>query len=159
MMRAESVEQSRFHQTMADGGRAHQLDASTHSLVGCQHETLKRTSILFHAFCVWPKLLAEVGESVAGWMSLDQPTAKVLLERGKAPVHSGLVHAQGLTHDDTAFERTSFLNLTSTYDATCAALPQMVQQNHGRAIFIGSGYAKRSGGLVAYTAATMGLSE
>lgn len=76
----------------------------------------------------------------------------ILVNNGGGVVATGsAVHA--LTHDDDAFEKTIFLNLTSTYYATRAALPQMVQQNYGRVIFIGSGWAKRGGGPLAYTAA------
>ena len=92
-----------------------------------------------------------VGDVIAHFGRLD-----ILVNNGGGIVGSGsAVHP--LTHDDTAFEKTLFLNLTSTYYATRAALPQMVQQNHGLVIFIGSGYAKRGGGLVAYTAAKHGV--
>jgi NAD(P)-dependent dehydrogenase (short-subunit alcohol dehydrogenase family) len=67
------------------------------------------------------------------------------------------VKLQALTHDDDLFEKNLFLNLTSAYYATRAALPQMVEQDYGRVIFIGSGYAKRGAGLIAYTAAKHGL--
>jgi NAD(P)-dependent dehydrogenase (short-subunit alcohol dehydrogenase family) len=60
-------------------------------------------------------------------------------------------------HDDDLFEQNLFLNLTQVYYATRAALPQMVKQDYGRIIFIGSGYAKRGGGLIAYTAGKHGL--
>jgi meso-butanediol dehydrogenase/(S,S)-butanediol dehydrogenase/diacetyl reductase len=62
-----------------------------------------------------------------------------------------------LDHDDELFEQNIFLNLTSAYYATRVALPQMVEQDYGRIIFIGSGYAKRGGGLISYTAAKHGL--
>lgn len=62
-----------------------------------------------------------------------------------------------LNHDDQLFEDNLFLNLTSAYYATRAALPQMVKQDYGRVIFIGSGYAKTGGGLISYTAAKHGL--
>ena len=62
-----------------------------------------------------------------------------------------------LTHDDKLFEDNLFLNLTSAYYATRAALPHMVKQNYGRVIFIGSGYAKTGGGAIAYSAAKHGL--
>jgi NAD(P)-dependent dehydrogenase (short-subunit alcohol dehydrogenase family) len=62
-----------------------------------------------------------------------------------------------LTHDDQLFEDHLFFNLTSAYYATRAALPQMVKQNYGRVIFIGSGFAKTGGGTIAYTAAKHGL--
>src|SRR5262245_44124293 len=52
----------------------------------------------------------------------------ILVNNGGGIVASGsAVHA--LTHDDVAFEKTIFINLTSTYYATRSALPQMVQQN------------------------------
>ena len=54
-------------------------------------------------------------------------------------------------------EAYTFLNLTSAYYATRAALPQMVAQQYGRVIFQGSGYAKTGGGPIAYTAAKHGL--
>lgn len=62
-----------------------------------------------------------------------------------------------LTHDDKLFEDNLFLNLTSAYYATRAALPHMVKQDYGRVVFIGSGYAKTGGGAIAYTAAKHGL--
>lgn len=62
-----------------------------------------------------------------------------------------------LTHDDELFEHNLFLNLTSAYYASRAALPYMVKQDYGRIIFTGSGYAKTGGGAIAYTAAKHGL--
>lgn len=62
-----------------------------------------------------------------------------------------------LDHDDALFERNLFLNLTSAYYATRHALPHMVEQDYGRVVFNGSGYAKRGGGLISYTAAKHGL--
>jgi NAD(P)-dependent dehydrogenase (short-subunit alcohol dehydrogenase family) len=62
-----------------------------------------------------------------------------------------------LSHDDKLFEDNLFLNLTSAYYATRAALPHMVKQDYGRVIFIGSGYAKTGGGAIAYSAAKHGL--
>ena len=61
------------------------------------------------------------------------------------------------THDDEAFEKNLYLNLTSAYYATREALPQMIKQDYGRVIFQGSGYAKRGGGTIAYSAAKHGL--
>jgi NAD(P)-dependent dehydrogenase (short-subunit alcohol dehydrogenase family) len=49
------------------------------------------------------------------------------------------------------------LNLFSAYRASQAVLASMVEQGFGRIINIGSGYAKRSGGELAYTAAKHGL--
>jgi len=62
-----------------------------------------------------------------------------------------------LTHDDQLFEDNLFLNLTSAYYATRAALPHMVKNDYGRVIFTGSGFAKTGGGAIAYTAAKHGL--
>ena len=60
-------------------------------------------------------------------------------------------------HEDELFEANLKLNLTSAHFATRFALPAMRAQRFGRVITIGSGYAKRSGGALAYTAAKHGL--
>src|SRR6201991_1563574 len=62
-----------------------------------------------------------------------------------------------LDHDDELFERNLFLNLTSAYYATRAALPRMVDRGYGRVISIGSGYATHGGGTISYSAAKHGL--
>jgi NAD(P)-dependent dehydrogenase (short-subunit alcohol dehydrogenase family) len=62
-----------------------------------------------------------------------------------------------LDHDDELFERNLFLNLTSAYYATRAALPRMVERGYGRVISIGSGYATHGGGTISYSAAKHGL--
>ncbi|MBS1878584.1 MAG: SDR family oxidoreductase [Actinobacteria bacterium] len=62
-----------------------------------------------------------------------------------------------LDHDDELFESTLFLNLTSAYYATRAALPRMVAGGHGRIINVGSGYATHGGGTIAYSAGKHGL--
>jgi len=59
--------------------------------------------------------------------------------------------------DNFAFIDNVDLNLFSAYRATQAVLPGMLERGHGRIINIGSGYAKRSGGAPAYTAAKHGL--
>ena len=59
--------------------------------------------------------------------------------------------------DDALFAANVELNLHSAYRATQAVIDGMVERRHGRIINIGSGYAKRSGGAVAYTAAKHGL--
>ena len=61
------------------------------------------------------------------------------------------------SHDDDVFEANLALNLTSPYWTTREALPHMRESGYGRIINIGSGYAKRSGGALAYTAAKHGL--
>ncbi len=49
------------------------------------------------------------------------------------------------------------LNLFSAYRASRAVIDGMVERSYGRIVNIGSGYAKRSGGGAAYTAAKHGL--
>jgi NAD(P)-dependent dehydrogenase (short-subunit alcohol dehydrogenase family) len=61
------------------------------------------------------------------------------------------------THDDQTFIDNLGLNLVSAYRGSREALPHMIAQGYGRIINIGSGYAKRSGGLIAYTAAKHGV--
>ena len=61
------------------------------------------------------------------------------------------------SHEDQAFVDNLHLNLTSAQRASREVLPQMLKQGYGRIINIGSGYAKRSGGLAAYTAAKHGV--
>jgi NAD(P)-dependent dehydrogenase (short-subunit alcohol dehydrogenase family) len=62
-----------------------------------------------------------------------------------------------LDHDDELFERNLFLNLTTAYYASRAALPHMVAGSYGRVISIGSGYATHGGGMISYSAAKHGL--
>jgi len=62
-----------------------------------------------------------------------------------------------LEHDDELFERNLFLNLTSAYYATRAALPPMVARGYGRVLSIGSGYATHGGGTLGYSAGKHGL--
>lgn len=64
---------------------------------------------------------------------------------------------RALEHDDELFEQNLFLNLTTAYYASRAALPHMVEGGYGRVINIGSGYATHGGGAIAYTAAKHGL--
>ena len=59
--------------------------------------------------------------------------------------------------DNFAFIDNVDLNLFSAYRALQAVLPGMLERSYGRIINIGSGYAKRSGGPPAYTAAKHGL--
>lgn len=59
--------------------------------------------------------------------------------------------------DDQTFIANVDLNLFSAYRASKTVLPSMLERGYGRIINIGSGYAKRSGGAAAYTAAKHGL--
>ena len=61
------------------------------------------------------------------------------------------------THDDDSFADNIDLNLNSAYWATAEALPHMREHGYGRVLTIGSGYAKRAGGPIAYTVAKHGL--
>lgn len=61
------------------------------------------------------------------------------------------------THDDETFADNIDLNLNSAYWATAEALPHMREHGYGRVMTIGSGYAKRAGGPIAYTVAKHGL--
>jgi NAD(P)-dependent dehydrogenase (short-subunit alcohol dehydrogenase family) len=61
------------------------------------------------------------------------------------------------THDDDTFADNIDLNLNSAYWATAQALPEMRKNGYGRVMTIGSGYAKRAGGPIAYTVAKHGL--
>ena len=73
---------------------------------------------------------------------------------------TGLSDTHGLSKeqiDDRLFVANVDLNLFSAYRASRAVLPAMIERGHGRIINIGSGYAKRSGGHPAYTAAKHGL--
>ena len=73
---------------------------------------------------------------------------------------TGLNNTEGLSReqiDDRLFVANVDLNLFSAYRASRAVLPGMIERGHGRIINIGSGYAKRSGGHPAYTAAKHGL--
>ncbi len=62
-----------------------------------------------------------------------------------------------VSHEDQAFLDNLQLNLGSAQRASREVLPHMVKQGYGRIINIGSGYAKRSGGLIAYSAAKHGV--
>jgi len=64
---------------------------------------------------------------------------------------------QPFTHEDQAFMDNLNLNLVSVWRATREVLPHMRDRGYGRIISIGSGYAKNSGGTVAYTAAKHGI--
>jgi NAD(P)-dependent dehydrogenase (short-subunit alcohol dehydrogenase family) len=59
--------------------------------------------------------------------------------------------------DDSCFESTLLLNLTSAWWTTSAALPGMREQSSGRIVNIGSGASKMTGGSLPYTAAKHGL--
>jgi NAD(P)-dependent dehydrogenase (short-subunit alcohol dehydrogenase family) len=70
---------------------------------------------------------------------------------------AGFAGLQPIGHDDQAFLDNLNLNLVSAFRASNAVLAHMRERRHGRIINIGSGYAKRSGGGLAYTAAKHGI--
>src|SRR6478735_5400311 len=59
--------------------------------------------------------------------------------------------------DDTTFEQTIVLSLTSAWWTTSAALPTMREHGSGRIISIGSGASTATGGSVPYTTAKHAL--
>jgi NAD(P)-dependent dehydrogenase (short-subunit alcohol dehydrogenase family) len=103
-------------------------------------------------------------------MSAEQTRAVVreaLAELGQLDVLvnnvGGVVAPRGLGellafgHDDQLFVDNLVLNLVSGWWSTAEALPHMRERGYGRIINLGSGYAKNSGGLVAYSAAKHGV--
>ncbi len=73
---------------------------------------------------------------------------------------AGIADAEEMSpeeRDAALFAANVDLNLLSAYRASRAALDGMLERGFGRIINIGSGYAKRSGGGLAYTAAKHGL--
>ncbi|MDP6606539.1 MAG: SDR family NAD(P)-dependent oxidoreductase [Dehalococcoidia bacterium] len=76
---------------------------------------------------------------------------------GGGVTRSGPADHDPFTGDEEVFVDNITLNLVTHYWATRAALPSMREREFGRIISIGSGYAKRSGGGLAYTAAKHGL--
>ena len=73
---------------------------------------------------------------------------------------TGIPDGDSLTpaeRDAALFAANVDLNLFSAYRASRAVTDGMVERGYGRIINIGSGYAKRSGGGAAYTAAKHGL--
>lgn len=76
---------------------------------------------------------------------------------GGTIVRGGFEQLGAFGHDDQLFLDNLSLNLVSAFRAANAVLPGMRDQGWGRILNIGSGYAKRSGGGLAYTAAKHGV--
>ena len=111
----------------------------------------RRSQALIYDAMDGPGTKAMVGDVASHFGRLD------ILFNVAGGVVGELENLLTLTHDDQLFEDNLFLNLTSAYYATRAALPYMVEQDYGRVVFIGSGYAKTGGGAISYTAAKHGL--
>jgi NAD(P)-dependent dehydrogenase (short-subunit alcohol dehydrogenase family) len=88
----------------------------------------------------------------------DLGTVDILVNNagGRVPPRQG-ADLSAEQSDELGFIDNIDLNLVSAYRASQATLPAMLKQGDGRIINIGSGYAKRSGGELAYTAAKHGL--
>ena len=96
---------------------------------------------------------AAVRDAIAGFGHLDVIVNNV----GGVVAPRGLEELLPFSHDDQLFLDNLVLNLVSAYWTTREALPHMRDRRYGRIINIGSGYAKRSGGLIAYSAAKHGV--
>lgn len=96
---------------------------------------------------------AVVRETVSGLGQLDVLVNNV----GGLLAPRGLGDLLPFSHDDQLFTDNLVLNLVSGWWSTSEALPHMHERGYGRIINIGSGYAKNSGGLVAYSAAKHGV--
>lgn len=96
---------------------------------------------------------AAVREAIAQLGRLDV----IVNNAGGVVAPRGLEELLPFSHDDQLFMDNLVLNLVSAYWVTREALPHMRDRRYGRIINIGSGYAKRSGGLIAYSAAKHGV--
>jgi NAD(P)-dependent dehydrogenase (short-subunit alcohol dehydrogenase family) len=96
---------------------------------------------------------AAVDAALAGFGKVDILVNNV----GGVLFGKGPQDQEPFTHDDQVFMDNVTLNLVTHYWTTRAALPSMRDHRYGRVINIGSGYAKTSGGPLAYTAAKHGI--
>lgn len=76
---------------------------------------------------------------------------------GGGVVKNGPQDLDTWTHDDQTFIDNINLNLISAWRACREVLVHMRDNGYGRIISIGSGYAKNSGGMIAYTTAKHGI--
>ena len=147
-------------------GRAIALELARHGAdIAVSSRTLEQlTSVVAEVEEIGTRGLAVVADALDREQS-KEPVRRAMAEFGSCDV---LINNVGggapmrgsqdpFTHDDDVFEANLALNLTSAYWTTREALPHMREAGYGRIINIGSGYAKRSGGALAYTTAKHGL--
>ena len=147
-------------------GRAIALELARHGAdIVVSSRTLEQlTSVVAEVEAIGTRGLAVVADALDREQS-KEPVRRAMAELGSCDV---LINNVGggapmrgsqnpFTHDDDVFEANLALNLTSAYWTTREALPHMREAGYGRIINIGSGYAKRSGGALAYTTAKHGL--
>ncbi len=147
-------------------GRAIALELARHGAdIVVSSRTLEQlTSVVAEVEEIGTRGLAVVADALDREQS-KEPVRRAMTEFGSCDV---LINNVGggapmrgsqnpFTHDDDVFEANLALNLTSAYWTTREALPHMREAGYGRIINIGSGYAKRSGGALAYSTAKHGL--
>ena len=147
-------------------GRAIALELARHGAdVVVSSRTLEQLeSVVAEVEAIGPRALAVVADALDREQS-KEPVRRAVSEFGSCDI---LINNVGggaplrgsqnpFTHDDDVFEANLALNLTSAYWTTREALPHMRDAGYGRVITIGSGYAKRSGGALAYSTAKHGL--
>ena len=101
-----------------------------------------------------------LADTVAGEKRIAAALGGVDILVNNAGGGTGIGNSEGMSpqeRDAALFAANVDLNLLSAYRASRAVLGGMVERGFGRIINIGSGYAKRSGGGLAYSAAKHGL--
>ena len=101
-----------------------------------------------------------LADTVAGENRIAAELGGVDILVNNAGGGTGIGDSEGMSpqeRDAALFAANVDLNLLSAYRASRAVLGGMVERGFGRIINIGSGYAKRSGGGLAYSAAKHGL--
>jgi NAD(P)-dependent dehydrogenase (short-subunit alcohol dehydrogenase family) len=117
-------------------------------------EALGRRGLALPADAMNPaEVRAVVRETVSERGQLDVLVNNV----GGVLAPRGLGELLPFGHDDQLFTDNLVLNLVSGWWSSAEALPHMRERGYGRIVNIGSGYAKNSGGLIAYSAAKHGV--
>lgn len=122
--------------------------------VAAEVEALRRRGLAIKADAmVREQAIGAVEQAIAHFGRLDILVNNV----GGVTTRHGMQDLDTFAPDDDVFLDNIILNLVTHYWATRAALPHMRERGFGRIINIGSGYAKTSGGPLAYTAAKHGV--